>query len=105
VYRGLQGLGLPVSRGLVWTTDAPYRETAEELAENAAKGALTVEMQAASLFAFAMARHVNVAVVAHVTNAIGQTGEPFDKGSDEHGWHIVQAMCRTSRALLKRRPE
>ena len=34
LYRGLQGLSLPVSQGLVWTTDAPYRETAEQLEEN-----------------------------------------------------------------------
>ncbi len=94
LYEGLQGLGLPVSQGLVWTTDAPYRETAEELMEHAVNGALAVEMQAASLFAFAEARHADVGVVAHVTNAIDHTGEPFDKGSDEHGWHIVQAMCR-----------
>ncbi len=94
LYEGLQGLGLPVSQGLVWTTDAPYRETTEELQEHAANGALAVEMQAASLFAFAEARHADVGMVAHVTNAIDHTGEPFDKGSDEHGWHIVQAMCR-----------
>jgi uridine phosphorylase len=101
LYEGLQGLGLPVSLGLVWTTDAPYRETAEQLAEHAANGALAVEMQAASLFAFAQARHADVGVVAHVTNAIDHTGEPFDKGSDEYGWHVVQAMCRTSGELLR----
>lgn len=99
LYQGLQGLSLPVSKGLVWTTDAPYRETLEQLEENSSKGALAVEMQAASLFAFATARHANVAVVAHVTNAIGQTSASFDKGSDEHGWQIVQAMCRASRAF------
>ncbi len=94
LYKELQGLGLPVSQGLAWTTDAPYRETAEQLQEHAADGALAVEMQAASLFAFAEARHADVGVVAHVTNAIDHTGEAFDKGPDEHGWHIVQAMCR-----------
>jgi uridine phosphorylase len=96
LYRGLQQIGLPISQGLLWTTDAPYRETAEQLAEHAANGVLAVEMQAASVFAFAEARHAKVGVVAHVTNAIDHTGEPFDKGSDEHGWHIVQAMCRAS---------
>ncbi len=101
LYRGLQALGLPVSQGLVWTTDAPYRETAEELAEHAANGALAVEMQAASLFAFAQARHAEVGVVAHVTNAVDHTGEPFDKGSDEHGWHLTQAICRAGRAFLE----
>jgi uridine phosphorylase len=104
MYRGLHGLSLPVSQGLVWTTDAPYRETVEELEENFTKGALAVEMQAASLFAFASARHANVAVVAHVTNAIDQTRAPFDKGSDEHGWETVQAMCRASGAFLDKFP-
>lgn len=101
LYRGLQGLSLPVARGLVWTTDAPYRETAEQLEENANAGALAVEMQAASLFAFASARHANVGIVAHVTNAIGQTEDLFDKGSDERAWDTVQAMCRASKASLK----
>ena len=102
LYNGLQALGLPVAQGLVWTTDAPYRETAEELAEHAVNGALAVEMQAASLFAFAGARRANVGVVAHVTNAIDHTGEPFDKGSDEHGWQLTQAMCRVGKHFLER---
>ncbi len=94
LFAGLQGLGLPISQGLVWTTDAPYRETKESLREHATNGVLAVEMQAASLFAFAEARQAEVGIVAHVTNAIDYTGEPFDKGPEEHGWHIVQAMCR-----------
>jgi uridine phosphorylase len=94
LYEGLQRLGLPVSQGACLDNRRSYRETAEELAEHAANGALGVEMQAASLFAFAQVRHANVGVVAHVTNAIDHTGEPFDKGSEEHGWHIAQAMCR-----------
>ena len=102
LYEGLQGLGLPVSQGLVWTTDAPYRETAEELREHAANGALAVEMQAASLFAFAEARHADVGVVAHVTNAIDHTGEAFDKGPDEHGWQLTQAMCRVGGHFFER---
>lgn len=101
LYVGLQGLGLPVRQGLVWTTDAPYRETPEELRDHAANGALAVEMQAASLFAFAQARDAEVGVVAHVTNAIDHTGEPFDKGADEHGWHLAQAMCRAASEFLQ----
>lgn len=47
-------IGLPLSAGLVWTTDAPCRE--EQLKLHAEAGALAVEMQAASLFAFGAAR-------------------------------------------------
>lgn len=76
-------VGLPVSTGLVWTTDAPYRETLPQLRQHAQTGALAVEMQAASLFAFGVARGVPVGVLAHVTNAIGHTEEHFDKGESE----------------------
>ena len=94
LFAGLQGIGLPVAQGPVWTTDAPYRETEASLREHAGNGVLAVEMQAASLFAFAEARHAEVGIVAHVTNAIDYTGAPFDKGTEEDGWRIVQAMCR-----------
>ena len=52
----LRPVGLPVVAGTVWTTDAPYRETAVQLEEHARAGVLAVEMQTASLFAFGAAR-------------------------------------------------
>ncbi|MBB5060853.1 uridine phosphorylase [Granulicella aggregans] len=100
LYAGLQGLKNPVHRGRVWTTDAPYRETLQEIDENASRGALAVEMQAASLFAFAEARTARIGIVAHLTNAVDHTNEQFDKGSNENGWEIVLAMCRSVRQLL-----
>lgn len=39
--------------GPSWTTDAPYRETAEEIARYRAEGILTVEMEASCLFTVA----------------------------------------------------
>jgi uridine phosphorylase/SAM-dependent methyltransferase len=94
-------VGLPVRRGLVWTTDAPYRETAEQVERYAHLGALAVEMQAASLFAFAAARKVAVGVVAHVTNAPEYDGEPFDKGSEGLQRELLQAVCRGAHRFLK----
>ena len=93
-------IGLPVSAGLVWTTDAPYRETLEQLKRHAETGALAVEMQAASLFAFGTARNFPVGVVAHVTNAVGHTEEQFDKGDAPLGHEIFQAICRAGRRVL-----
>jgi uridine phosphorylase len=90
----LAQLGIPVTEGRVWTTDAPYRETQEQLDEHAGDGVLAVEMQAASLFAFAVARGVPVALVAHVSNAIDHIGRPFDRGSDADGYEILRALCR-----------
>ncbi|MFW6062155.1 MAG: nucleoside phosphorylase, partial [Planctomycetota bacterium] len=76
----VQPIDLPVRRGLVWTTDAPYRETRSQIDHWASRGVLAVEMQAASLFAFGQARGVPTGLVAHVTNAIDHHGEPFHKG-------------------------
>ncbi len=90
----LSPLGIPVFQGLVWTTDAPYRETRDQLMRYASRGAFAVEMQAASLFAFAAARHVSVGVVAHVTNAVDHAGAPFDKGPQSKGYELLKAIYR-----------
>jgi len=97
----LSALGLPVQTGAVWTTDAPYRETREQLDRHAAAGVLAVEMQAAALFAFAQARRVFCGVVAHVTNAVDHTKEQqFEKGGQELSRSIATAMCRAGRRRL-----
>jgi uridine phosphorylase len=97
---GLEGLGLPVSRGTVWTTDAPYRETNEQLAHYAKRDVLAVEMQAASLFAFAIARGMPVGMVAHVTNAVDHNQDPFNKGSRAFGQRLLEILCRAGKAYL-----
>lgn len=95
----LSSLGLPVSSGLVWTTDAPYRETLQQLEQHGNAGALAVEMQAASLFAFGRARQFAVGVVAHVTNAVGHTEEQFDKGDAQLSFEILKSICRAGRRV------
>ena len=92
--RSLGEIGLPVRCGLVWTTDAPYRETAEQMQRYVDMGALAVEMQAASLFAFGQRQECPVALVAHVTNATDHEGEAFAKGPDDVDISILAAICR-----------
>jgi uridine phosphorylase len=99
----LESVGLPIRRGLVWTTDAPYRETAEQIARHAGRGALAVEMQAASLFAFAEARGFAVGVVAHVTNAPEHDEEQFDKGTHDLQRELLHAACRGAFRYLEGR--
>ena len=96
----LSDLAIPVAEGLLWTTDAPYRETEVQLRAHAREGALAVEMQAASLFAFAERRHIPVAVVAHVSNAVDHEGEPFDRGTHVEGVMILRALCRCAHRFL-----
>ncbi len=92
--RELAATGWTVRSGEVWTTDAPYRETEAQLENWAAEGALAVEMQAASLFAFGTAREVAVAVIAMVSNAVDHEGQQFDTGSQEDGLRIIEACVR-----------
>jgi uridine phosphorylase len=99
--RELSRAGFAVHTGRVWTTDAPYRETSEQLQRWAGAGVLAVEMQAASLFAFGQARGVDVAVVARVSNAVGHEGTQFDTGSNGQGLTILQALARAGRSVLE----
>jgi uridine phosphorylase len=96
----LRTLPLPVLSGTVWTTDAPYRETEEQLAAHAKAGVLAVEMQAASLLAFSAARRFPVGVVAHVTNSSSPEGRAFDKGVHEREFEILKAICRAGKRFV-----
>ncbi|MFA6267640.1 MAG: nucleoside phosphorylase [Pseudolabrys sp.] len=70
----------PFFVGATWTTDAPFRETAEAIEAARAKGILAVEMEAAALYAFARATGAALLCLACVTNAMGQVGDDFEKG-------------------------
>jgi uridine phosphorylase len=72
--------GLPAVVGASWTTDAPFRETAEAIEWARSKDAVCVEMEAAALYAFARSADVKVLCLAHVTNTMGRTGQDFEKG-------------------------
>ena len=98
----LTALRVPVSKGAVWTTDAPYRETPDQHRMWAEQGVLAVEMQAASLFAFAQARAVQVGMVALVSNRVDQIDAAFDTGGHEFRRQILTAVGRAAQAYLER---
>lgn len=95
-----------VYRGLVWTTDAPYRETDVQLRSWSQVGALAVEMQAASLFAFARARTARLGVLALVSNALDHAGGQFNTGGPTHRRAVLSAASRAAAGVLAmdRRP-
>jgi uridine phosphorylase len=76
----LKAAGLRAIVGPSWTTDAPFRETAEAIETARQRGILAVEMEAAALYTFAKARGARVLCIAHVTNTMGQTAQDFEKG-------------------------
>jgi uridine phosphorylase len=100
VSRALLGSHPTVVRGGTWTTDAPFRETAEAIAAMRARGLLGVEMEAAALYAFASARAKPILCFAHVTNQMGRIEGDFEKGAADGSadalaliWNSAQAWC------------
>ncbi len=61
----LQRDQVPYVMGKTWTTDGVYRETPNKIARRRAEGCLTVEMEAASLFAVAQFRRVLCAQILY----------------------------------------
>jgi hypothetical protein len=96
----LGSLGLPIVTGPVWTTDAPYRETAEQLERHATNGILAVETQAASLFAFGAARGVQSGGRAGHQRRRPLYRDQFGKGTRALGFEILSAMSRAGRRRL-----
>jgi uridine phosphorylase len=90
--------------GSSWTTDAPFRETAEAIRSAQAKGVLAVEMEAAALHAFARTSGAKVLCLAHVTNTMGRAAHDFEKGEADGTADalrvlevIVRAACDQAR--------
>jgi uridine phosphorylase len=91
----LEGSGIRTYVGPSWTTDAPFRETAEAIEAARAKGIFAVEMEAAALYTFARMRGVSVLCLAHVTNTMGQIEGDFEKGEADgtaEALRVLQAI-------------
>jgi len=94
--------GRHVHRGTTWTTDAPFRETAESVALRRHEGILAVEMEAAALYAFAAARNVPVICLAHVTNQLGCIEGDFDKGDGNGAFGSIELITVLAQAIQLR---
>jgi uridine phosphorylase len=66
----LKGAGQPFTRGTVWTTDAPYRETPSKVREFQKKGVLAVEMEMSALMTLAAYRTVGLAGLLVVSDEL-----------------------------------
>ncbi len=94
----VRGLRVPVERGATWTTDAPFRETSEAISAMKAKGLLAVEMEAAALYAFGVARAKPVLCFAHVTNRMAMVEGDFEKGEAEGSVDALAVIAAAARA-------
>jgi uridine phosphorylase len=85
--------GLQSFVGASWTTDAPFRETAEAIEAARTKNILAVEMEAAALYTFARSAGARMLCLAHVTNTMGQAGDDFEKGEADGTRQALAALA------------
>jgi uridine phosphorylase len=76
----LERNGVPFVTGTTWTTDAFYRETRGKVERRVAEGCLTVEMEAAALFAVARFRGVSLGQMLYAGDDL--SGDVWDP----RGW-------------------
>ena len=93
---------LSVVTGSSWTTDAPFRETADAIEAARGRGLLAVEMEAAALYSFAHHSGVDVLCLAHVTNTMGLTERDFEKGEAEGSADALRLLEAISEGLKLR---
>src|SRR6185436_6853134 len=92
--------GLRAIVGSTWTTDAPFRETAQAIEAAQRRGILAVEMEAAALYTFADARKAKVLCIAHVTNTMGQTVQDFEKGEADGTADALAVLAAITREVF-----
>lgn len=68
--RTLRREGLPFRKGTVWTTDAPYRETASKVQAYREQGVLAVEMEISALVTLAVYRSVKLSGLLVVSDEL-----------------------------------
>lgn len=72
ISHGLHEHRLAHSVGATWSTDAPYRETSEEVKRFQHEGIQTVDMESAGVFAAAQVRGVEAASVFMIADSLSQ---------------------------------
>lgn len=68
--QSLSAREIPFRRGRVWTTDAPFRETANKVKQYADQGILAVDMEASALFTVARFREMAYAALMVVSDEV-----------------------------------
>ena len=92
--------GLAYKRGATWTIDAPFRETAEELRHYREEGVLTVEMEAAALFAVAQHRQFDAAAAFVVSDTLTDAEWTPDCGAPEILTGLAQLVQAAIQVIL-----
>ncbi len=75
IVRAIEGslevCSIPFHKGLVWSTDAPYRETRDKVLSLQRDGVLGVDMEISALFTVARFRQVEIGALLVVSDEVG----------------------------------
>src|SRR5262249_22905632 len=88
----LEASGLHAIVGSSWTTDAPFRETAQAIEAALSKRVLAVVMEDADRYSFAKSAVARVLCLAHVTNTMGRLEQDFEKGEADGTRDALQIL-------------
>lgn len=83
--------------GPTWTIDAPYRETVPEIEHYRDEGVLTVDMEAAAVFAVARHREATAGALFTISDVLDPEG--WEPAFDETGPHLENAFALAVDAL------
>ena len=97
LYTAFERKGIQFSKGTSWTTDAPYRETIEELRQYCSDGVATVEMEASALFAVGAYRGVGVSSVFVISDLLSE--EDWNQGY--HGAEKLEQLKQILEVALE----
>jgi uridine phosphorylase len=86
----LQARKAPFMRGKTWSTDGLYRETRGKIARRRTQGCLSVEMEAAGLFAVAQFRKVQVAQLLYGGDDV--SGQAWDHRGWQENFSVQEMM-------------
>lgn len=80
LYDFFQKKGFSVKKGVIWTTDAIYRETKRKIEKYCSEGCMAVDMETSAMFCWGKAKNVQVASLLMVSDGfIDGKWQPFFK--------------------------
>ena len=98
----INACGGKCSRGTTWTTDAPFRETVEEIRQYQSEGVKTVEMESAGLFTIGQVREIPVVSVVVGMDRLAEYRWQVPQGLAEIV-HSLELVYKSSLDVLKSR--
>lgn len=96
IQEACQEAGVEVASGLVWTTDAPFRELASKIEAYGREGALGMDMETSAMYALGMFRGVDVCNLLVVSDELWDEWRP-----GFHSPELREGEERARRVILR----